>query len=205
MYFQEKYVVYGKSKNEIIDELKSKGKYEEWIRIGGNFGLTSNTLNAKFFLIRPYKYYDVDGNIVDVSMVQSDYRPDVNNIAVFKQFIIRDPTHVDQSTYRICDISETLSTTGLATCTGLIMIIGNKKFLTHLDASTNILPIVKDINKTLSEYNSIPNNITNIKIYAGSLDHSLSIIKAKDICTLVGIEESKIEILQACMFDRVSI
>jgi hypothetical protein len=133
------------------------------------------------------------------------YFTDVNNIAVFEQIIIEDPTHVKQSKYRIVDISENLSTSGLATCSGLIMIIGKKKFLTHLDAKTDINPMIIDINKTLLEQELIPSNIINIKIYAGSLDSSLTIQKAKEICSRLGIEKSKIEIYQACMFDRISI
>ena len=36
----------GASLEEIIDELKSKGKYDEWVRLGAKFGLTSDTLKA---------------------------------------------------------------------------------------------------------------------------------------------------------------
>jgi hypothetical protein len=128
----------GKTQQEIIDELITKGKYDEWVSLGGYYGLTSNTLKAKFFLVRPFKYYDVDGNIVNVSMVQNFYRPDVDNVAVFKLLFKNDPTHVKQSKYRIVDSSKELSTFGLATCTGLGMIIGTKKFMTHLDATTPI-------------------------------------------------------------------
>ena len=85
------------------------------------------------------------------------------------------------------------------------MIIGKKKFLTHLDANTDINPMIIDINKTLLEQELIPSNIINIKIYAGSLDSSLTIQKAKEICSRLGIEKAKIEIYQACMFDRISI
>ena len=100
---------------EIIDELITKGKYDKWVSLGSLFGLTSDTLPGKFFSVRPYKYYNVDGNLVNVSMVQKEYRPDVDNIAVFEQLFVKDPTHVEQSTYRTVPIGKELSTSGLAT------------------------------------------------------------------------------------------
>jgi hypothetical protein len=93
----------GKTFQEIIDELKAKGNYDEWIKLGGRFGLTSDTLRAPFFLVRPHTYYNVDGEPVNVSMVTSvyDQRPCIDNIAVFDQLVVKDPTHVDPSKYRI--------------------------------------------------------------------------------------------------------
>ena len=88
----------GMSEEDIIDELKTKGKYDEWVSLGSKFGLTSDTLQSKYFSVRPFKYYDVDGNIVNVSMVAKKYRPDVDNIAVFEQFV--DPTLIDPWSFR---------------------------------------------------------------------------------------------------------
>lgn len=192
----------GRTEQEIIDELRTKGKYDEWIRLGSKFGLTSNTLKAKFFLVRPYKIYDVNGKIVNVSMVQSTYRPDVDNIAVFNQLVVEDPTHVKQSTYRI--EKGNLSTRGLATCTGLAMIIGTKKFMTHLDATTPINPIINAINNEIVNEDIVRESLKPF-IYAGSLDSSLTLQKAKDICSSVGIPEENYKILNVCMFDIVRI
>ena len=194
----------GMTYQEIIEELKTKGKYDEWISLGSNFGLTSDTLKAKFFLDRPYKYYDVDENLVNVSMVTKTYRPDVDNIAVFKQHYVEDPTHVDQSKYRIGNISEELSTSGLATCTGLAMIIGTKKFMTHLDASTSIYPIISAIDKIITTEGIVAGSLKPI-IYAGSLDSSITLEKAKEICSRVGIPETNYNIKNVCMNDRVRI
>jgi len=194
----------GKTEQEIIDELTTKGKYDEWVSLGRKFGLKSDTLNAKFFLVRPYSYYDVDGNIVNVSMVQTTYRPDVDNIAVFKQHYVKDPTHVDQSKYRIVDMSESLSTSGLATCTGLAMIVGTKKFMTHLDANTPIRPIINAINQIITT-EKIETGLLKPIIYAGNLDSSVTIQKAKEICLTLGIPETNYEILNVCMMDKVRI
>ena len=192
----------GRTKQEIIDELITKGKYDEWIRLGSKFGLTSHTLKAAVFLDRPYKVYDVDGKIVNVSTVQSTYRPDVDNIAVFNQLVVEDPTHVKQSTYRI--EKEPLSTRGLATCSGLAMIIGTKKFMTHLSATTPIDPIINAINDEIVKGAIVRESLKPF-IYAGSLDSSLTLQKAKDICSSVGIPEENYKILNVCMFDKVRI
>ena len=194
----------GKTQEEIIDELKTKGKYDEWVKLGSNFGLTSDTLKAKFFLVRPVKYYDVDGNIVNVSMITQTYRPDVDNIAVFEQIVVEDPTRVKQSKYRFVDSSEVLSTSGLATCTGLAMIIGTKKFMTHLDATTSIYKIIIDIRKVIATEKIEPSSLTPI-IYAGNLDSSLTLQKAKEICLQLGIPETNYKIQNVCMFTRVTI
>ena len=181
----------GRTEQEIIEELKTKGKYDEWITLGSNFGLTSDTYEQNFFLgsnfgltsdtyeqnvfsVRPYKYYDVDKNLVNVSMVTSTYRPDVDNIAVFKPHYVEDPTHVRQSEYRIRNISEELSTTGLATCTGLAMIIGTKKFMTHLDATTPIDPIISAIGEIITTEGIVAGSLNPI-IYAGDLGSSLTL------------------------------
>ena len=194
----------GKTFQEIIDELKAKGKYDEWIKLGGRFGLTSDTLRAPFFLVRPHTYYNVDGEPVNVSMVTSvyDQRPCIDNIAVFDQLIVKDPTHVDQSKYRI--EKGTLSTSGLATCTGLAMILGTKKFMTHLDANTPIEPIIRAIQLEISTEGINPALLQPF-IYAGSLDSSITVQKARGICFSVGIPEKNYQVLHVCMSDKVSI
>lgn len=194
----------GRTEKEIIDEIITKEKYDEWVSLGSKFGLTSDTLQAKIFLVRPFKYYDVDGNLVNVSMVTNKYRHDVDNIAVFKQHYVKDPTHVDQSKYRIGNISEELSTAGLATCTGLAMIIGTKKFMTHLDATTPIYPIISAIDKIITTEGIVAGSLKPI-IYAGNLDSSLTLEKAKEICSRVGIPETNYNIENVCMMDRVRI
>jgi hypothetical protein len=196
----------GRTEQDIIDELKTKGKYDEWIRLGRRFGQTSYTLgeNAKVFSVRPYMYYDVDGKIVNVSTTAKTYRSDVDNIAVFEPHIVKDPTNVDQSEYRIVDVSESLSTSGLATCTGLAMIIGTKKFMTHLDASTPIDPIISAIKKIIATEGIAAGSLKPI-IYAGDIDYYLTLEKAKEICSRVGIPERNYNIKYVSMMERVRI
>ena len=116
--------------NELIQELTKKGKYDEWVSYGSYFGQTSH-----IFDIKQYKYYDMDGDIISVSRVSKFYRRDVLNTPVFKQYYVKDPSYVTQATYRFNSISEELSTSGLATCCGLAIMLRDKKFLAHLDTS----------------------------------------------------------------------
>lgn len=194
----------GKTQEEIISELKKKGKYDEWVRLGSRFGQTSRTLKAKFFLVRPYQYYNVDGNIVHVSMVSTNYRPDVDNIAVFTQNVVEDPTRVNPSTYRIANITDKLFTTGLATCAGLAMIIGTKKFMTHVDTKTEISKMIAVIKKVITEEGIDPKMLIP-RIYAGNLDSTITVQKAKVICIELGIPEENYVISNVCMTDRVEI
>jgi len=194
----------GKTQEDIISELKSKGKYDEWVRLGSRFGQTSSTLKSRFFLVRPYHYYNVDGNIVHVSMISTNYRPDVDNIAVFKQNVVEDPTRVVQNNYRIANITDNLYTEGLATCAGLAMIIGTKKFMTHLDATTEISQMIYVIKKVITEEGIDPKMLIP-RIYAGNLDSTITVQNAKEICRRLGIPEENYVISYVCMFDRVEI
>ena len=192
----------GKTKEEIIAELKAKGRYDEWVKLGSYFGQTSYTSKAKSFLTRPYKYYDIDGNIVNVSIIDSTYRPDVDNIAIFKRVENINNSNVSPGTYRIVNLSLPLTTTGLATCTGFVMNIGTKKFMAHLDALTDIQPIVDAINKTIVD-EKVDKNKLIANIYAGDLDSSITLEKAKDICSSLGIPEKNVIISEVCMFDII--
>ena len=194
----------GKSEEEIIDELKSKGKYDEWVKSGRFFGITSDIPDTLYMQDDPAKYYNVDGKIVDVAIVDKNYRtePHLNNVAVFGQFYEKDPAHVAQGTYKIVNSNEPLTTTGLATCTGLTMVIGDKKFMAHLDATTQVQSIIDDIKQVISEKNVDPNKLVP-HIYTGNLESELTLQKAKKICSGVGIPTENFIISEVCMFTKV--
>ena len=211
-------------KMNIIQELTEKGKYDEWVSEGSYFGQTG-TINAKIFKTRPYKYYDMDGDIINVSTISQTFRADVVNIPIFKQYWVEDLTNVGQATYRIVSTSEELSTSGLATCCGLAIHLGDKKFLAHLDTSMkNKIPVLSDYHSyyetldiKLTRYDTQMVNVlrelcilrntlespVKATIYAGNLYNYLSVKKAKKICGMVGITD--ITIVDVDMFDRVSI
>jgi hypothetical protein len=206
-----------------IQELIKKGKYDEWVSYGSYYGQMSNTIGG-IFKTRNYKYYDMDGDIINVSSISKEYKDD-SNIPVFKQYIVEDPTNVSQATYRIVSTSEELHTSGLATCCGLAIHLGNKKFLAHLDTSMkNKIPVLSDyqsyyetLNIRLTSYDTRMVNVLRTHcvlqnttenplkatIYAGNLYNYLSVKKAKKICGMVGITD--ITIVDVDMFDRVSI
>lgn len=196
----------GRTQEDIIQEIIEKGKYNDWVKFGSQFGLTSDTLQTDIFLVRPYQYYDVDDKLVKVSMVGKTYRPDLNNIAVFKSHNVNPPTHVEQSKYRIVDVSKTLSTSGLTSCTGLAMIIGTKKFMTHLDVNTPTIPIIEAINEIIKTEGIVAGSLEPI-IYVGSFyfNTSLTLEKAKEICSKVGIPETNYKIEDVCLTQTVSI
>ena len=197
----------------ILQELKRKGKYDEWVSHGSYFGQTGS-----IFTTREYKYYDMDGDIINVSSVSKTYRDDVVNTPVFKQYYVEDVTHVRQATYRIVSNSEELSTSGLATCCGLAILLGDKKFLAHLDTSmkNKIPPHISEsyydtLDIILTRYDRAMVKVlqheikgeVKATIYAGNMYSDLSVKKAKKICSMVGITD--ITIVNVDMFDRVSI
>jgi hypothetical protein len=193
------------SELEIIGELKRRNRHAEWVKCGGLFGLTSDTLQAKIFLVRPFKYYDINGNIVNVSMVQSTYRVDVDNIPVFRQVVQKDPHFVDVDKFKFCSLLQFLSTSGLATCCALSMIIGDKKFLAHITATTEAGPIVYHINKALHEQKLDKTSIQNIQIFVGDLDTTYSLYKISSILNLLSINEKDVITKYMYMFDHVRV
>lgn len=68
-----------KSESDIINELIAKNKYEEWVSLGSKFGLISK-IKSKL----PFRYYDMNDNVVSVLRVESTFHKDFYNISVFK-------------------------------------------------------------------------------------------------------------------------
>jgi hypothetical protein len=189
--------------DEIINQLKINNMYDIWLSHGSYFGQISNTIKAKYFLVRPYIYKDMYNNSINVSMISKNFRFDVTNIPVFKQIIIDDITNVKQGKYKIVNINETLSTCGLATCTALGIIVGKIKIFTHLDATTNIFPIVTIIYESIIDQNINTSAITKINIYAGNLNSSLTIEKAYKILNLLCININKVNIEYVFLMDKI--
>ena len=193
------------SEIESIDELKRRNRYDEWINHGAKFGLTSDTLKAKFFLVRPYKYYNIDGNIVNVSMVQNTYRIDVDNIPVFQQVVEYDPNFVGVDKFKFCSLLQSLSTAGLATCCALTMILGDKKFLGHITATTETGPILYHIRKILDDQKLDITSIRNIQIFIGDLDTTYSMYKISSILNLLNIDIKDVNAKYVYMFDNIRV
>ncbi len=189
----------GKSLEMIISELKEKGKYEEWVSKGSYFTYRS----PKLRLPMQYTFIDMDGNPIPGQMQSKEYRSDLEeNIPIFGQIIKKDPNFVNQGTFRTTDVSGRLTTSGLATCSGLSMTVGRQKFLTHLDAKTNIKPMIEHLLELIQTEGVLP---TNIKIYKGGLDSTVTEQFAKDIVLSIGANLESVKIYNTCMISDVVI
>jgi len=198
-------------------------KYKEWVDKGSYFG-HSNSIK-KIFKNTPYKYYDMNGNIVHISSISKEYRNDCMNIPIFNQVVDTDNTFVNQGTYKIVKSYETLTTSGIATCSALVIIFGEEKLLVHLDSSignvysleeSRLKNFFDNLNIELPLYDLIMVNILKDKInllseikayiYSGCFTsfNSISMKKAKKICSLLRI--TNINFIQVeSIFDRITI
>jgi hypothetical protein len=86
-----------------------------------------------------------------------------NNI-IIDNYKIMSYLRVNQGKYCIVDAKNILTTSGLASCTALGMTFGNFKFLCHIDAKTDIAPIIEEIKKYITK----PDDIQNVNIWSGS-------------------------------------
>jgi mRNA-degrading endonuclease YafQ of YafQ-DinJ toxin-antitoxin module len=187
-----------KSLESIISELVKKDKYEDWVLKGSYFTYRSNKLSLPF----KYKFIDMNGKVISGQMQSKEYRSDLEeNIPIFGQVFKKDPNFVNQGNFRIVPISGRLTTAGLATCSGLSMTVGKRKFLTHLDATTDIQPMISTLLKLIKTEEVLP---TNINIYPGNLDSNLTEQKAKDIITGIGADLDSINIHRdTCMLTDI--
>ena len=187
-----------KSLESIISELFEKGKYEDWVSKGSYFTYRSSKLKIPF----RYKFIDMNGKVISGQMQSKEYRSDLEeNIPIFGQVFKKDPNFVNQGKFRIASISGRLTTAGLATCSGLSMTVGRRKFLTHLDANTDIQPMISSLLDLIKTEGVHP---TNVNIYPGNLDSIITEQKAKDIITGIGTDLHSINIHRdTCMLTDI--
>ena len=196
-----------KSKEDILKELKKKGKYEEWKQKGSYYGwLLSRNSNESYVT-----YKNLNGDNVKVTNVLKEFDPKEHNVAVF-DFVLEVPSYVSyatfvpQGTFNIVENNNTpdLYTYGLASCSALVMDIGNKKFMAHLDAETNIIPIKNAIQETITKQKIDIKNIYPT-IYEGSLYSENAVEKAKNICKQLNIPIDNIQYDDVSLMTYVSI
>ena len=186
------------SLEQIISLLKTKDKYDAWVSKGSYFTYRSWKLRLPF----DYTFIDLDGKPILGQMQSKEYRSDLDeNIPIFGQVIKKDPNFVNQGTYMIS--TGNLTTSGLATCSALSMSVGVQKFLTHLDANTNIKPMISVILELIKTQGLLP---TNIHLYPGSLDSRITKKLAKAIITGIGLDLRSIKIHRnTCMMSNIVI
>lgn len=188
-----------KTLNEVISDLKTKGKYNDWVSKGSSFTYKWPSADLK------YTFIDANGKEIKGAYQGKQFRTNVESIPIFGQIFIKDPSMVNQGKFQIVNKNARLGTAGLATCSGLAMRFGSKKFLAHLDARTDKETIIEALKKAIeSEGNKPPTNVT---IYAGSgfgnATSAVTVKIAKDICSALGIPEKEIYITETCFMTNV--
>ena len=162
-----------------IDELKKIGKYDEWVSKGCYFGCIAQPPKPCVFI-----YTNIYNKSIGVNQVSKKYKIDhvcfpvfnfirkgkMNDLPDYLMKNVPIKTLVEQDKFIITNNKETLVTFGLATCVGVGMIIGNKKFMAHISASTDTKPIIKVIYDSIKEQEIDDNEISNIYIWEGILD-----------------------------------
>jgi hypothetical protein len=108
-----------------------------------------------------------------------------------------------QNDFKIIPKNKQLKTTGLATCSALVMYIGNKKFMAHLGALTDVGPIISAIKTTMASEQAEP---TYPIIYEGSEYNGPQITrkKALEITNAIGLKNTPV-IKSECIFNTYSI
>ena len=75
-----------------------------------------------------------------------------------------DGLHVPQDTFTIQSKNTPVLTYGLATCTALSMVIGNQRFLAHISAETDVMPMILAIVAAIKSENARP---TDARVWTG--------------------------------------
>ena len=148
----------------VRDDLKKYNKYEEWIEHGSYFGIVRDPPDQNVAI-----YKNMHGEDVGVNEATTDPGKISGKITrcfpIFK-FVRRGTLKnlpeeltvgmtmkyvVEQGKHLIMNKTEMLTTSGLATCVALAIRIGNKKVMSHVDATTNIHRIIRDIQQTMTD------------------------------------------------------
>jgi hypothetical protein len=89
----------------------------------------------------------------------------------------RSGLYVPQATFTIQAVGTPVLTYGLATCTALSMVIGTKRFLAHIDANTDILPMILAIVDTIKAEKARPSDVKVWTGLGGSANNADSMLK----------------------------
>jgi hypothetical protein len=179
-----------KSKQEIIRELKEAGKYEEWVKKRHLYGIILPNLPLN------YEYTVMDGSIRKFSTITKSYLEGQINTPVF-DFIGSNSNYIGQGSFKIVPNSRRLNTFGMSTCSGLTMKLGNKKFLSHIDAITDTSEMISAIQKCLRKQELTTSDISNVKIYRGPQNSNRSYEIILKLLERLSISQNKIEVVIA--------
>jgi len=76
----------------------------------------------------------------------------------------KDGLHVPQDAFTIQPLETPILTYGLATCTALSMVIGKQRFLAHISADTDVMPMILAIVNTIKSEKARP---TDVRVWTG--------------------------------------
>ncbi len=179
-----------KSEQEIIQKIKDAGKYDEWVKKGHLYGIILPNLPVN------YKYTLMDGSIRDFSTISNKYLDGQINTPVF-YFVSSNSNYVGQTSFCIVPNSKKLYTFGMSTCSGLTMKLGNKKFLSHIDAITDTSEMLSAIFDCLRNQKLTTSDISNVKIYRGPQYSNSSYKIILELLERLSIPQNKIEVVIA--------
>jgi len=180
----------GKSEQELRKELDDSGKYNEWVKKGHMYGITMRGNSNRRF----YEYTVIDGSTRKFSTITESYWDGQINTPVF-DMVGSNSNYVRQDSFKIVPNSRRLNTFGMSTCSGLTMKLGNKKFLSHIDAITNTSEMLSAIHDCLRNQKLTISDISNVKIYRGPQNSNRSYEIIEQLLERLSIPQNKIEVI----------
>lgn len=179
-----------KSENKLIKELNDAGKYDEWFGKGHSYGIILPNLPLH------YEYTVMDGSTRKFSTITKSYWDGQINTPVF-DMVGSNSNYVGQGSFKIVPNSRRLNTFGMSTCSGLTMKLGNKKFLSHIDAITNTSEMLSAIHDCLKNQKLRTSDISNVKIYRGPQNSNRSYKIILELLKRLSIPQNIIEVVIA--------
>jgi hypothetical protein len=180
----------GKSEEELIKELKDAGKYDEWFRKGHRYGITMRGNSNRRFS----EWTLIDGSTRKFSSITESYWDGQINTPVF-DMVGSNSNYVGQMSFKIVPNSQKLHTFGISTCSGLTMKLGNKKFLSHIDAITDTSEMLSAIQECLRNQKLTTLDISNVKIYRGPENSNRSYQIIHELLERLSIPKNNIEVI----------
>jgi len=123
--------------------------------------------------------------------------------------------HIPQNSYTIQSKSIPITTTGLATCTALTMVIGDKRFFAHISALSDISLMLEAIVETIREQRVRPSEVkvwlglggssNNINTFVRNDPTKYSLDNVKKILSALEIPIESVEIEDTCFAEVVGV
>ena len=143
---------------------------------------------------RFYKYTLIDGSTRKFSTITESYWDGQINTPVF-DMVGSNSIYVVQNSFRIVPNSLKLHISGIESCSGLTMKLGNQKFLSHIDAITNTSEMLSAIQECLRKQDLSTSDISNVKIYRGPQNSNRTYQIIHELLEHLSIPKNKIEVI----------